>query len=155
MMFPQIRCYNQSQMEQPFIFYILCKGENAGKPAFSPWPNSFSVSCSNQQYFNFYFWLFWGLYKSGRFKIHLRGTAIPFINLDDVRTVIKEVAPAIFSDWEKFKELINTMDRLEKLKSKLAQQIIASENLQSCLINNYLGPTRHRKQKASSTILHK
>jgi len=154
MMFPQIRCYHQNQMLQPFVFYILCKGQNAGKPALKPWPNSFTVICSNQQYFDFYFWLVWGLSKSNRFKIHLRGTEIPFINLDDVRSVIKEFAPAIFSDWSRFRELIAAMDKLEKLKSTFAEQIIASENLQQCLINNYLSPARHQKRTASSTILH-
>jgi hypothetical protein len=136
-MFPQIRCYHSNTMLQPHVFYILCKGENAGKPALKPWANSFAVICSNQQYFDFYFWLFWGLFKSNKFKIHLRGTAVPFLNLDDVRSVIKEMAPVVFPDWSKFQELIITMDRLEKLKSNLAQQVIASENLQRQLIRRY------------------
>jgi hypothetical protein len=137
MMFPQIRCYHSNVMPQPHVFYILCKGENAGKPSLKPWANSFAVICSNQQYFDFYFWLVWGLFKSNKFKIHLRGTAVPFINLDDVRDVIREMAPAVFPDWSKFQELIITMDRLEKLKSNLAQQVIASENLQRQLIRRY------------------
>ena len=137
MMFPQIRCYHSNVMQQPHVFYILCKGENAGKPALKPWANSFAVICSNQQYFDFYFWLLYGLHKSNRFKIYLRGSAIPFLNLDDVRVVIKEVAPAVFSDWSKIQELIITMDKLEKLKSSLAQQVIASENLQRQLIRRY------------------
>lgn len=139
MMFPQIRCYHSNVMLQPHVFYILCKGDNAGKPALKPWANSFAVICSNQQYFDFYFWLVWGLFKSNKFKIHLRGTAVPFLNLDDVRSVIREMAPAVFSDWSKFQELIVTMDRLEKLKSNLAQQVIASENLQRQLIRRYFG----------------
>ncbi len=137
MMFPQIRCYHSNAMLQPHVFYILCKGENAGKPGLKPWANSFAVICPNQQYFDFYFWLVWGLFKSNKFKIHLRGTAVPFLNLDDVRSVIREMAPAVFPDWSKFQELIITMDRLEKLKSNLAQQVIASENLQRQLIRRY------------------
>jgi hypothetical protein len=124
-------------MPQPHVFYILCKGENAGKPALKPWVNSFAVICSNQQYLDFYFWLIWGLHKSNKFKIHLRGTAVPFLNLDDIQSVIREMAPAVFPDWSKFQELIITMDRLEKLKSNLAQQVIASENLQRQLIRRY------------------
>ncbi len=137
MMFPQIRCYHSNLITQPLVFYILCKGDNAGKPALKPWTNSFAVSCSNQQYFDFYFWLVYGLFKANKFKIRLRGTAIPFINLNDVRDTIREVAPAVFPDWSKFQELINTIDKIEKLKSNLAQQIIASENLQSFLIRKY------------------
>ena len=67
----------------------------------------------------------------------MRGTAVPFLNLDDIRSVIREMAPTVFPDWSKFQELIITMDRLEKLKSNLAQQVIASENLQRQLIRRY------------------
>ena len=137
MMFPQIRCNHSNVMSQPHVFYILCKGENAGKPAFRPWPNSFAVICSNKQYFDFYFWLVYGLFKSNKFKIRLRGSAISFLNLDDIRVVIRELAPVVFPDWSKFQELIITMDKLEKLKSSLAQQVIASENLQRQLIRRY------------------
>ena len=137
MMFPQIRCYHANMQSQPNVFYILCKGENAGKPAFNPWVNSFAVICPNQQYFDFYFWLVWGLFKSNKFKIHLRGSVVPFINIHDVRSVISEMAPAVFPDWSKFQELIVTMDKLEKLKSNLAQHLIASENLQRQLIHSY------------------
>ena len=134
MIFPQIRCYQSNVLTQPYVFFILCKGENAGKPSLRPWPNSFAVICQNQQYFNFYFWLVYGLFKAGKFKIRLRGSVIPFINVDDVRDILRELAPAVFPDWSKFQELVNTLDKIENLKSNLAQQIIASENLQLHLL---------------------
>ena len=137
MIFPQIRCYQSNVLSQSFVFYILCKGDNAGKPSLKPWPNSFVVICQNQQYFNFYFWLVYGLFKANKFKACLRGSVIPFINLDDVRTIIRGVAPEVFPDWAKFQELINTMDKIDKLKSTLAQQIIASDNLQQYLLHRY------------------
>ena len=137
MIFPQIRCYQSNVLSQSFVFYILCKGDNAGKPSLKPWPNSFVVICQNQQYFNFYFWLVYGLFKANKFKASLRGSVIPFINLDDVRTIIRGVAPAVFPDWAKFHELVNTMDKIDKLKSTLAQQIIASDNLQQYLLHRY------------------
>lgn len=137
MMFPQIRCFNPAVSSNPHVFYILCKGENAGKPSLKPWTNSFAVICSNEQYYDFYFWLVYGLFKSNIFKIRLRGSVIPFLNVDDVRDVIREMAPAVFPDWSKFQELIITMDKLEKLKSNLVQQVIASENLQRQLIRRY------------------
>ncbi|MFZ1451589.1 MAG: hypothetical protein WAT20_02750, partial [Ferruginibacter sp.] len=65
------------------------------------------------------------------------GSAIPFINKNDIAAVLKEVAPAIYDDWSKFQELLNTLDKLESLKSSLGQQLLASENLQSCLLHKY------------------
>ena len=43
MIFPLIRCSQANVLEQPFVFFILSKGENAGKPSLNPWANSFAV----------------------------------------------------------------------------------------------------------------
>ena len=137
MIYPQIRCFHSKVLTQPYVFYVLCKGENAGKPSLKPWQNSFAVICQNQHYFEFYFWLVYGLFKANKFKIHLRGTAIPFINKDDVRDVIRGVGPSIYPDWSKFQELVKTLDKLENLKTTLAQQIVATDKLQRCLLQKY------------------
>lgn len=145
MIFPQIRCNYSATPQNPNVFYILCKGENAGKPSLplggagggSPWANSFVVICQHKQHLDFYFWLVNALFLSGKFKIKLRGSVIPFINIDDVREMLKELAPAIQEDWSRFRELVNTLDKLSKLKSSLAQQIQASENLQKALLQNF------------------
>ncbi len=137
MIFPQIRCNYPQAKQNPFVFFVLCKGENAGKPALKPWTNSFAVICCNQELFDFYFWLIYALQQSGKFKIHLRGTAIPFINLADVKSMLREVAPAIHSDWARFKNLINTMDKLSKLKSSLTQQVEETKYLQRALLQNF------------------
>lgn len=136
-MFPQIRCNYPAASSNPFLFYILCKGCNAGKPSLTPWANSFVIVCPNSQYRDFYFWLASALFLTGKFKVRLRGTAVPFINVNDVRDLFRELAPAIFPDWSKFQELINTMDKLQQLKTTLAQQITASGQLQKTLLHNY------------------
>ena len=137
MMFPQIRCNYSDVLQNPNVFFILCKGANAGKPSLTPWANSFAVICQHKEYFDFYFWLVYALYQSGKFKIRLRGTAVPFININDVRDVIREVAPAIHPDWSRLKELINTLDNIAKLKSTLLQQVKATESLQKYLLSNF------------------
>lgn len=137
MMNPSIRCYHAGAPIPEFSFFILCKGCNAGKPGFQPWTNSFIVICSNQKYFDFYFWLLYGLYQSGKFKNRHRGSAIPFINLNDVRDVVREVAPFILDDWSRFQEILTSLDKCNKLKATLAQQIIATEQLQRSLLHKY------------------
>jgi hypothetical protein len=138
MIFPLIRCSPANVLEQPFVFFILSKGENAGKPSLNPWANSFAVICQNQQYLNFYYWLVYVLFKAGKFKIRLRGSVISFINVDDVRDLIRELAPAVFPHWSKFQDLVKTLDKIESFKSNLAHQIIASENLQLHLLLRYI-----------------
>jgi hypothetical protein len=139
-MFPQIRCYQSNTIEKPNVFYVLAKGENAGRPSLTPWANSFAILCSNEKYFQFYFWLVYALFKAKKFKNRLGGSAIPFINKDDIAATLKEVAPAVYNDWSKFRDLIDTLDKLERLKTTLGQQLLASEKLQSYLLQNYFMP---------------
>ena len=137
MILPQIRCNYSNALQNPNVFFILCKGSNAGKPSLTPWANSFAVICQHKEYFEFYFWLVYALHQSGKFKIRLRGSVIPFINVNDVRDVIREVAPVIHSDWSRLQELIYTLDNIGKLKTTLLQQVKATENLQKCLLNDF------------------
>ena len=134
MIFPMIRCYQANALQQPFAFYILSKGENAGKPSLTPWANSFAVICQNHQYLNFYYWLVYGLFKTGKFKTRHRGSVIPFVNKDDIRDLIKDLAPTVFPHWSKFQELVKTLEKIESFRSNLAQQIIAAENLELHLL---------------------
>ena len=137
MMFPQIRCNYSSALQNQNVFFILSKGANAGKPSLTPWVNSFAVICQHKEYLEFYFWLVQALHQSGKFKLHLRGSVIPFININDVRDILRDVAPALHTDWSRLRELINTLDNIIKLKSTLLQQVKATENLQKCLLNEF------------------
>ena len=137
MIFPLIRCNYSNAFTNPNIFFVLCKGNNAGKPSLTPWPNSFVVICANKEYADFYFWLVYALFQSGKFKIQLRGSVIPFINIDDVRQLLRESAPALINDWSKLRDLIATLDKLSKLKTSLETQVKASENLQKALLKNF------------------
>ena len=75
-MFPQIRCYQLNALVQPNVFFVLAKGENAGKPSLKPWANSFAMVCPNEKYLQFYFWLVYALFKAKKFKVHLRDSVI-------------------------------------------------------------------------------
>jgi hypothetical protein len=136
-MYPHIRCYHSAASINPHVFYILCKGPNAGKPGFKPWVNCFAVVCNNKQNFDFFFWLIYGLWRDGRFKIRQRGSVIPFINLDDVRELIREVAPAIQPDWNKYQKILESLSLLEQKKASLAEQIVSTTNLQRHLLRMY------------------
>ncbi len=136
-MFPMVRCYHVGAVIPPHSFFILCKGCNAGKPGFTPWPNSFIATCSNEEYYKFFFWLLYGLHQSGKFKVHHRGSVIPFINLEDVRNCIREVAPLIHPNWSRYQQILSSLEKLHQLKSSLVAQIKATEQLQRSLLHQY------------------
>lgn len=136
-MLPQIRCYHANTNEQPLMFFILSKGEDAGKPGLMPWQNSFSVLCNNQESFDFYFWLTYGLFKANHFKPRQRGSVIQYVNLNDIKEVLKEATPAILEHWMKFQKILNAIELLEKTKTTLGQQLVSTQNLQECLIQRF------------------
>jgi len=146
MQYPFIRCYNPNFPIPPYCFFMLCKGENAGKPSFKPWPNSFMIICPDEYYYDFYFWLFYGLWHTGSFKVRHHGSVIPFINIPDVRDILREVVPPIYKDWKRYKEILALCESLEQRKANLAEQIIATKDLQSALLRKYLGGFKKGKQ---------
>lgn len=136
-MFPMIRCYHAGAPVPENSFFILSKGANAGKPAFKPWSNSFIVVCPHKQYHDFFFWLIYGLFQAGKFKSRHRGSAIQFINLDDVRDLLRKVAPVIHPNWEKYQAILSSLNHLQQQKVTLAEQIISTTNLQRHLLRAY------------------
>ena len=146
MQFPFIRCYHPNFPVPPHSFFVLSKGENAGRPATTPWVNSFMIICPHEGYHDFYFWLCYGLYNAGSFKVRQRGSVIPFININDVRDIFREVAPRIHQDWQRYKEILSVLERLDQHKATLAEQILATKDLQRVLLQKYLGSNTKKGQ---------
>ncbi|MBN8836328.1 MAG: hypothetical protein J0I09_03660 [Sphingobacteriia bacterium] len=133
----QIRCYHPAAVQPPFTFYILSKGNNAGQPSFNPWVNCFVARCSNQQAFEFYYWLCYGLHQAGKFRVHHRGSVIQFINIAGVQSVVSSISPYMLQHWQKYQTVLQSLSKLEQLKTNLHQQIATTQKLQQALIHSY------------------
>jgi hypothetical protein len=143
MMFPMVRCYHPTASIPPHSFFILCKGNNAGKPSLTPWQNSFMAVCSNEEYYKFFYWLVYALHQSGKFKVHHRGSVIPYINIQDVQHTIREVAHFIHPDWQRFQQILTSLEKCSQLKATLLQQVAATEHLQKTLLLQYFQQTKN------------
>ena len=135
-----IRCFHHAPTKNfpGSHFFILTKGNNAGKPGYQPWANSFIATSPNEEMNNFYFWLTYGLYKAHSFKTFHRGSVIPFINLQETRSVITPAAYAIYPQWQEFKTILQQLELLEQRKNNLAQILKSTATLQEYLIRSYL-----------------
>lgn len=135
MYIPHITCYPSAVTTQSsFTFYILSKGNNAGQPNLTPWVNSFAVHCPNSEALDFYFWLCYSLWQTGRFKSLLRGSVIPFLTIHESRQLINQVAETIFPHWQSLQNVIEALNKLKTARAHLAQCIIANEKLQQMLL---------------------
>jgi hypothetical protein len=134
---PQINCYCAQVAPQSFTFYILSKGQNAGQPNLAPWVNAFIVQCSSKEELDFYFWLSYSLWQTGRYKQYLRGSVIPFLSVHDVRKLLQQVAESIMPHWRHYQTVVDALGKLRMQKKCLAQCIIANEKLQQMLLRIY------------------
>ena len=132
-----VRCYHQSTIQTDSQFFILSKGNNAGKPGSTPWTNCFVATAPNVEMKEFYFWLTYGLFKARSFKIFLRGSVIPFINIRETRDLIMPAANIIYPQWQEFKTILQQLELLEQRKNNLAQILKTTATLQEYLIRNY------------------
>lgn len=71
-------------------FFILSKGHNAGRPLEKPCPNCFVLLAKSGEEKQKLYWLCFGLWQLGIFKKFLTGSVIPFIRLEDFKTVLKK-----------------------------------------------------------------
>lgn len=69
----------------------------------------------------------------------LRGTAIQFINLNDIRDLIREHNQPLLQHWQKYQQVLSALSKLEQRKVSLAEQVKSTERLQQHLINSYFG----------------
>jgi hypothetical protein len=102
-------------------FFILSKGLNAGKPLDKPCPNCFVLFAKSEEDKNQLYWLCFGLWQGNFFRPFLTGSVIPFVRLDDLKTVISEALSKV--DLNEFDKSISIMQGLEKYHLNISKQL--------------------------------
>jgi hypothetical protein len=102
-------------------FFILSKGLNAGKPLDKPCPNCFVLFAKSEEEKNKLYWLCFGLWQGNFFQPFLTGSVIPFIRLDDLKTVVIEALSKINSC--EFEKSIPIMQGLQKHQENISKQL--------------------------------
>lgn len=120
-----VKTYN-GKAPSNYHFFVLSKGNNAGKPALTPFTNSFVVSTDDLQAAKIAYHACKALFITDRFKFYLRGSVIPFLVMKDFCTELKqafdkgmsrdkETLKAIQSSLQFRKQLKITQDMADKL----------------------------------------
>ncbi|MBK9284035.1 MAG: hypothetical protein IPM51_06905 [Sphingobacteriaceae bacterium] len=104
-------------------FFILSKGNNSGKPMETPCPNCFVCLCKDEEEKQRLYWLFYGLWQGMYFHPFLTGSVIPFIRLDDLKSVVKIALVKIELKPLQFDKNISMVQLLDK-KAKVVQEQI-------------------------------
>jgi hypothetical protein len=117
----QIKTHKIKNVYTENHFFILSKGLNAGKPLDKPCPNCFVLFTKSEEERNQLYWLCFGLWQGDFFRPFLTGSVIPFIRLDDLKTVINEALSKINST--EFEKSISVMQDLQKHQENISKQL--------------------------------
>jgi hypothetical protein len=121
---PQIKTHN---MKNEYLnqnhFFILSKGDNAGKPLLEPCPNCFVLISGNNQDREYYYWLCYGLWVGGFFKPYLSGSVISFLRITELNHIIRHTTSKIQLRREALIKAIKTLNELNTYQDNLTKQI--------------------------------
>ena len=117
----KIKTHKMKNVYTETHFFILSKGLNAGKPLEKSCPNCFVLFTNSEEERNKLYWLCYGLWQGNLFRPYLTGSVIPFIRLDDLKTIINEALSKINST--EFEKSISVMQDLQKHQENISKQL--------------------------------
>ncbi|MBT1686164.1 DUF6943 family protein [Dawidia soli] len=119
----KIKTHRMTKEYSGEYFFILAKGNNAGKPLAKPCPNCFVFLAKDAVEKEQFYWLCYGLWEGGFFRQFLTGSVIPFIHLDNLRQVITTAAEKVAGEAESINKIMNMITLLTKHHDTLYEQL--------------------------------
>lgn len=123
----KIKTHRLGQTYHAPHFFILSKGNNAGKPSVSEFTNSFVITANTQKQAHQLFWICNILYTGHYFRTRLCGSVIPFIRIGEVQSLLERMI--LNYEGHHWYGRFQTLEKLEQLIKVLQHQ-------QNC-INQY------------------
>lgn len=118
-----IKTYHVNTNTNAHHFYILSKGNNAGKPLENPCPNCFVITAESEQQKYQLFWICYSLWKAGTYPPLLRGSVIPFLHISDVAAEIEKAIQKVNNNPELFKDATAKLKQLAHTEKLLECQL--------------------------------
>lgn len=104
-------------------FFVLSKGNNAGKPMECPCPNCFVVITNNLQEREYFYWLCYGLWVGGFFRPFLCGSVISFLRIAELNQVIRHANSKAALRREALMSSIKILNKLSAQHDNLIKQV--------------------------------
>lgn len=126
------RCYSENH------FFILSKGNNAGKPLAAPCPNCFVLLAESDTEKDLLYWLCYGLWQGRCFRVYLSGSVIPFIHLQDLRKVIVFAHEKVEGKKEGFAKAIEVLKSCAAHEEKITKQLMLIKDAKRAIMHRLL-----------------
>jgi len=104
-------------------FFVLSKGNNAGRPMDKPCPNCFVVNSKCPQEKLLLYWLCYGLWKCGYFHPYLSGSVIPFLRVAELKSIIRDTRAKVELRQNEYYKAVETLRKLSHIQQNISQQL--------------------------------
>jgi len=132
-----LKTYNQKDAIRNPHFFILCKGNNSGKPLLSPCPNCFSIQFQSEADKEQVYWLIFCLWQSKTFYPYLRGSVIPFIILRDMKNCIQSALDKSDRNPEQFQKMVATFQSINEFENQLRQKLNTLDKAKQLIVYRF------------------
>ena len=133
-----IKICTNNQKSSPHQFFILSKGNNAGRPMTEPCANCFVVTCENENKCQMLYWLCYSLWQSGTFRQYLVGSVIEFLHVNETRRLLYQAYHSAQVNPEAYTTFSQMLQRLLNYELTLTDQLEKVRKLKSSIAINVL-----------------
>lgn len=130
--------YQKNQYLNDNHFFILSKGNNAGKPLINPCPNCFVLTAHNRDEKEFYFWLCYGLWVGGYFRQVLCGSVISFLRITELQCIIRKGQSKVEVRREALSKAIAMLNKLSAHQENIIQQLQLIKEAKQAVVHQLL-----------------
>ncbi|NOT73393.1 MAG: hypothetical protein HOP08_00595 [Cyclobacteriaceae bacterium] len=117
-----IRTHRVGKMYYTPHFFILCKGENAGKPMTTPCPNCFVAEFENEVEKDHAYWVCFGLWQGKIFHRSLVGSVIPFLRVKETKDILINAIARHDCQSPEFRRTIFKLRQINALEENILRQ---------------------------------
>jgi hypothetical protein len=121
----------------PHLF-ILNKGNNSGKPLLVACPNCFVIQFQCEDEMEQIYWLLYSLWQAKAFYQYLRGSVIPFIVLNDLKSCLRDGLKKVDENPAQFEKAVAALRNLEAIENKYKQNLLLIANAKRMLFYNFI-----------------
>lgn len=134
----KMRTHSPKNTYQKPHFFILNKGMNSGKPLTEACPNCFVLEFADQAERENYYWLAFGLWQSKFWHLHLVGSVIVFLRINEFKNLFISKARILQKDYEQHLKNVHALKVLKEKEMEFYKSITLIKELRSAVLRRYL-----------------
>lgn len=135
---PHIITHQVGKSYQEPHYFVLSKGNNAGKPLESACPNCFVLVFQSEQLKQYWYWLNRAVFHARAFQIELRGSVIPFITTGAFKRILFEFAHNMEAPETFLTDYPNQFNKLQALERTYKQNLALIADARSLLFKKFI-----------------